>query len=453
MNTRSYLKSLAISAGLLTTALHAQVYDLTEQSFDNPEFRAYFAKSYVAESSTNPNITAEEKGLFDEVVPLIGSDPKAAIARLESSVGPDSSAAFDYILGNLYYQESQSKKSVASYKQAIKKFPNYAQAYYNMGRAYVADGDYANALKGLQKSLSIETGDGTMYGLIGYCYLNLDKPSTALDAYKVAIMLAPDSRDWKLGQLQCLIALERSQEAIGLLYEFIKAEPNKADWWKLQANQFLAIDERAKAAANLTVVKDLGKADGPTLALLGDLLVNEGLVEPAVESYIDAMAKGGARPARIIEVVNSLIYMEQLGSAKTLLSKLESSMSSKLDEKQQLSLLNVKARLAMQEDDTDGAAGFLADMVKKDPLNGGALLSLSELEKKRGDLAKAEYYAENATKIDGYAHQAYITLAQLNVGKHDYEAAAKYLREAQQIDPKDYVADYLLRIEQAALRM
>ncbi len=447
-------KKIAVAAAaIIANFCSAQVYELSEQSFDNPEFRARFAESYVAESSTNPNITAAEKGLFDEVVPLIGSDPKAAIVRLSSSIGPDSSAAFDYILGNLYYQEGAIPKAVASYAQAVKKFPNYSQAYYNMGRAYVADGDFANALKGLQKSLSIEAGDGTMYGLIGYCYLNLDKPSTALDAYKVAIMLAPDSRDWKLGQLQSLIALERSQEAIGLLYEFIKEEPSKADWWKLQANQFLLIDDKAKAAANLTVVKDLGKADGPTLALLGDLLVNEGLVGPAVESYTEAMAMGGARPARIIEVVGSLIYMDQIPSAKILLSKLESTMSSSLTEKQELSLLNVKARLAMQEDDTDGAATFLSSMVKLDPLNGGALLSLSELEKKRGDLAKAEYYAESATKIEGYAHQAYIALAQLNVGKRDYEAAAKYLREAQNIDPKDYVADYLLRIEQAALRM
>lgn len=447
-------KKIAVAAAaIFANFCTAQVYDLAEQNFDNPEFRARFSESYVAESSTNPNITAAEKGLFDEVVPLIGSDPKGAIAKLVVSIGPESSAAFDYILGNLYYQEGDVPKSVSSYSNAVKKFPNYSQAYYNRGRAYVAANDYKNALKSLQKSLEIETGDGTMYGLIGYCYLNMDKPATALDAYKVAIMLAPDSRDWKLGQLQCLIALERAQEAIGLLYEFIKEEPAKADWWKLQANQFLVLDERAKAAANLTVVKDLGKADGQTLALLGDLLVNEGLIEAAVESYIGSMDLGGARPGRIIEVVSSLIYMDQLASANTLLAKLESAMSSQLSAKQELSVLNVKARLAMQEDDTDGAATFLATMVKKDPLNGGALLTLSELEKKRGDLAQAEYYAENASKIDGYSHQAYIALAQLNVGKRDYASAAKYLREAQQIDPKDYVADYLLRIEQAALRM
>lgn len=447
-------KKIAIGAtAFLANFSSAQVYELTEQSFDNPEFRDRFVASYVAESATSPSITAQEKGLFDEVVPLIGSDPKAAIARLASAVGPDTSAAFDFILGNLYYQEGQVPLAVKSYNVATKKFPNYAQAYYNLGRAHVASGDYASALKGLGKSLEIEAGDGAMYGLIGYCYLNLDKPATALDAYRVAIMLAPESRDWKLGKLQCLIALDRPKEAIGDLYEFIKAEPANTDWWKLQANQFLLTGDKAKAAANLTIVKDLGKADGATLALLGDLLVNEGLVEPAVESYIGSMEMGGARPSRIIEVVNSLIYMDQIANAKVLLAKLESSMGSELDQKQTLSALNVKARLAMQEDDTEGAAGFLATMVDLDPLNGGALLSLSELEKKRGDLAKAEFYAENATKLDGFAHQAFIALAQLNVGKRDYATAAKYLREAQQIDPKDYVADYLLRIEQAALRM
>lgn len=451
---KSLIKHTRFAALLLaTSALQAQVYELQEQSFDNPEFRARFAASYVAGGSTNPNITAAEKGLFDEVVPLIGSDPKAAIVRIQTSLTAESSAAFDYILGNLHYQEGNVAASVKAYQSAVKKFPNYAQAYYNMGRAYVADGDYSNALIGLQKALQIEAGDGTMYGLIGYCYLNLDKPSSALDAYSFAIMMAPESRDWKLGKLQCLIALERSEEAIGLLYEFIKAEPSKADWWKLQANQFLAMGENGKAAANLTVVKEMGKADGSSLALLGDLYVNEGLVGPAVDSYTEALTKKGARPGRIVEVVNSMIYMDQIPSARKLLSALESNMGSSLSDSQEIAVLNVKARLAIGEDDTDGAADFLASIVEKDPLNGGALLSLSELEKKRGDSAKAEYYAESASKLEGFAHQAYLALAQLNVGKRDYTSAAKYLREAQEIEHRDYVADYLLRIEQAALRM
>ena len=70
-----------------------------------------------------------------------------------------------------------------------------------------------------------------------------------------------------------------------------------------------------------------------------------------------------------------------------------------------------------------------------------------------GDLAKAKFFAENASKIDSFEHQACLTLAQLNVSQRDYREAAKHLRRAQQLEPKEYVADYLLKIEQAALRM
>lgn len=446
-------KVCCAAALLISASAGGQAYELTEQNFSNPEFRARFAQSYIAESSVNPNITADEKGLFDEIVPLIESDPSGAITRLDGAISSSSSAAFDYILGNLLYQEGEIDEAVSAYQAAVRKFPNYYRAYYNLGRAYVAAEDFASGLKHLQKALEIQQGDGTLYGLIGYCYLNLDKPSTALDAYRSAIMISPNSRDWRMGKLQCLIALDQKEEAIGMLYEFINENPGNADWWKLQANQFIAAGEQAKAASNLTVVKDMGKADVAALSLLGDLLVNEGLVEPALESYLLALEMPGARPQRIIEVVNSLVYTDEIEHAKTLAAKLESTLGSSLTESQEMDFLNVKARLAMKEDDTAGAAAFLARIVEKDPLNGGALLSLSQLEKERGDLAKAEYYAENASKIDKYAHQALLSLAQLNVSKRDYGSAAKYLREAQRIEPKDYVADYLLRIEQAALRM
>lgn len=447
------IKKLLFPLCMCSVGVSAQVYELSEQSFDNPAFRARFAQSYIAESDVNPSITAEEKGLFDEIVPLVGSDPKRAIQMLETSITEKSSAAFDYILGNLLYQEDRVDESIKAYQVAIEKFPKYFRAYYNVGRAYVASGSYEAGLGYLQKAIEIQSGDGTLYGLIGYCYLNLDKPSTALDAYRSAIMLAPKSRDWRTGKLQCLIALGHTEEAIGMLYEFIAEEPENAEWWKLQANQFLASGNTAMAAANLTVLSELGKADGPSLTLLGDLMLNEGLIETAMDSYLAAMEKGGARPARMIEVVNSLIQLEQIESAKTLVSRVEGTIGSSLSDLHQLSLLNAKARIAMSDDDIAGAADYLKQVVDRDPMNGSALLALSDLEKKRGNLAKAEYYAENASKIDSYAHRAYLSLAQLNVGKRDYRSAAKYLRNAQDIEPKEYVADYLLRVEQAAMRL
>ncbi len=434
-------------------AVQAQVYSLTEQSWDDPSFRARFAQSYLGQSEVNPKITAEEKALFDEIVPMISEAPKEAIGKLQTVLNPNSSAAFDYILGNLLYQEGDSKNAILAYEKAIKKFPSYALAYFNSGRACVAEGNYTKALPMLQKSLEIQPGDGSLYGLIGYCYINLDKPSSALDAYRIAIMLAPESRDWKLGKLQCHIALDQREEAIGMLYEFIEKEPANADWWKLQANQFMSMGEIGKAAANLLVVREIGKADGPSLTLLGDLLLNEGLVRPALENYNLALQTGQIRVSRIFEVANSLLMLGALEEAQDLVAKIDQTIGTGLDESQTLEHLNLKARIAMDKDDIELASGYLKKIVDKDPMNGYALLTLSDLEKTKGDLTKAKYYAENASKIGTFEHQACLTLAQLNVSERDYRQAAKHLRRAQQLKPKEYVAEYLLKIEQAALRM
>jgi tetratricopeptide (TPR) repeat protein len=441
--------------GLLAAASSglSQVYKLEEHSFSNPDFRARFIESYVADSDINPKVTPEEKTLFDEIVPLISSSPAAAITRLRQDITLESSAAFDFILGNLLYQDGQTAASIPSYDAAIKKFPNYFRAYYNAGRAKVSDGDYAAALGYLLKSLSIGQGDGSLYGLIGYCYLNQDQPSTALDAYTMAIMLAPTSRDWKLGKLQCHIALDQSTEAIGMLYEFITEDPSNEDWWKLQANQFVTSGAVSKATANLMIVKDMGKADGPALTLLGDLLLNDGLIQPAMSSYLAAMDQTGTNPRRILEVANSLVQMDETAQAKTLLTGFESKLAAKMTGEQELQVINLKARLAMMADDKEAAAGYLAEVVKRDPMNGSALLTLCDLERSRGDVAKAEFYAESAAKLHNFAHRSLLILAQIRVSQADYKVAAQHLRRAQQIDAKDYVADYLMRIEEAALRM
>lgn len=454
---KKILHPVTIAASILigsSSLLSAQIYALTEQSWSNPRFKADFIDSYLAVSSEiNPSITPEEKGLFDQIVPLIESSTTQAIALLKSSIKNDNSAAFDFVLGNLLYQEGEIPGAIASYRKAISKFPNYQMAYYNMGRSEVNAGNYKDALSSLQKALKLRGGDGTLYGLIGYCYLNLEQYNSALDAYRLAIMLAPESRDWKLGKLQCLISLYKTDEAISLLYEFISQEPTNAAWWKAQANQFVASENPVMAAANLSIMQELGAADGSSLVLLGDILLNQEIYGPAVEIYKDALESADVNPERIMRVIGSLISLEEYGSATELMAKLESSEATRGNESLELEKLNLNAQIAMGQEEPEKAAKLLEEVVARDPMNGRALLTLSKFYSNEGDQAKAEFYAENASKVDAVAHQAFISLAQIKVKQRNYAEAAKFLRHAQAIDHRDYIADYLIKVEQAALRM
>lgn len=452
IRSRKSLFAFCLSLGVAATA-SAQVYPLSENSWDNPEFRERFMGSYGVDTEISPNISPAEKTLFEEIVPLVSNDPKAAIARLKSAITADSSAAFDFILGNLYYQEDDMAGSVAAYRAAIKKFPTYYRAYLNAGRAEVNRGHYAEGLPLLQKALEIQPGDGSLYGLIGYCYLNLENYASALDAYRMAIMLAPNSLDWKRGKLQSLIALDLTKEAIGMLYELIAADPANADWWKFQANQFINQGEPMKAAANLSVVRDLGKADSATLVLLGDILLNEGVYGPALTSYEGAIATGKVRPERIFRVVRNLLAIGEPTSAESLLGSFTEGSPVAIEGDLKLELLNLQAEVAMATGDQDAASAYLEEIVSKDPMNGPALLSLSKFEVEKGDLAKAEFYAENATKVEAVALNAYLALARIKVSQKEYREAANALRQAQAIKPQEFVANYLLKVEQAAMRL
>ncbi|MDP0501185.1 MAG: tetratricopeptide repeat protein [Verrucomicrobiota bacterium JB022] len=446
--TFSTLALALVSVG----SVHGQLFPLSENSWSNPEFRERFLGSYGVDTSVNPEISLDEKTLFEEITPLIQSNnARGAIAALQRGIKPESSAAFDFILGNLYYQEQDMAKAIPAYQQAIKKFPNFYRAYVNIGRSYVSQNNWSEALKHLQKAMELKPGDGSLYGLLGYCYMNQGEYTTALDSYRMAIMLQPSSKDWKLGKMKCLEALNEHEETIAMLYEFIEKEPENAEWWMLQANEFLDLQKPELAAANLEIVRQLGKAKPATLMLLGDIYINQGLIQQGTEAYGDALTSGEVKTDRVLRVGYNLASHERFDEVAEIISKFRASPAgSKMTEAEELEVLNLEAKVALGNNQNEKAAELLENVVSRDPMNGRALLSLIDYYQQAGDAVKATYYAEQAAKLEEFRHPALLSLARIKVGQKEFGAASRYLRQAQDIKPLGYVADYLAQVERAA---
>ncbi|SVC99291.1 uncharacterized protein METZ01_LOCUS352145, partial [marine metagenome] len=75
---------LLLALGLLAPALgRAQpTFARTLQFWKDPEFINKFMASYGVKSDVEPKINADEKELFDELIPQIQADPKQAIVML-----------------------------------------------------------------------------------------------------------------------------------------------------------------------------------------------------------------------------------------------------------------------------------------------------------------------------------------------------------------------------------
>ena len=262
----------------------------------DPEWQKRFLGSYGFLSGAEPDIKPSELEVLKEVIELMKSNPRTAATVLEQRTGGDSSAALDFILANLRFQNGDTEKAVESYELALQKFPDFRRARKNLGLLMVQVNEFDGAVEQLTKAIELGERDGRAYGLLGYCYVNKENYVAAEAAYRNAILQQPDSRDWQLGLARSLNAQEKFEEAASLFSAFLEKYPEDASAWKLQANAYLGLDQPLAAAVNLEAVRMLGKADSSTLRLLGDIYLNEGITELAKEAYLEVIAsdRGGS---------------------------------------------------------------------------------------------------------------------------------------------------------------
>jgi tetratricopeptide (TPR) repeat protein len=457
-----HLSLMAASIAVPLT-LSAKPFELSENTWSNPEFVNWFTGTYAFDGQVNPQINREEQTLFREISPLMQSSPQRAIAAIrtyiqeaEANQEEDASPyspALDYTIGSLYLQAGDVPSAISNYKQALKRFPTFQRAYQNLGLTYVQSGDFAEAIPVLTKAIELGATGGTVWGLLGFSYLNTERPTQALTAYEQALLFQPDSRDWRLGKLNALLDAGKRDVAIALLNELLAEDVSDTTLWLQQANAFLGEGETLEAAANLEWVARTGEASGPSLVLLGDIYLNEGLAGLALEAYEAAIGTGNIGADRLLQVVDGLTARGATAEAESFLESLQASLASTLTPDQELKALNLEAQLALLDGRKDEAASILEEVISRDPLNGSALLSLGDYYKESGDIERAVMQYERATKVDTVKIRALLALGRLHVGQRDYRAALVHLREANQIEPRGYVADYIAQLERAVRSM
>lgn len=424
---------------------------LPSELWKDKAFVNSFIGSYGFLSGYEPKISDAEKETLRSLLELIKANPKAAIKQLEPQIKPKSSAAFDFILANLYFQEGQLKEAENSYIKATKKYPSFRRAYKNLGLVQVQAGNFKAAIPTISKALELGEVDGRAYGLLAYGYLTEGKYYPAEAAYRQAILIQPDQKDWKIGLARCLIETERYQEAISLFNTLLKEEPDNSDYWLLQSNAFIGNDQAIRAAQNLEVVRRMGKAELSTLTLLGDIYMNNEIPDLALSAYLSATEMAGGNDAKVLlRAANILTRSTNFEQAKSLIAGIRSNPKISLNNEQDLSLLNQEAKIARADGNQDEAAEILNKIVERDALNGEALIELGNYYAEKDMMPEAINRFEQAAKILESERPALIAHAQALVRKGQYVDATPLLKRALQIRFEQNLKDYTARVERAA---
>jgi len=444
--------TIPILAGFLfaVATLVARPFPLTDSGPAAPDFRERFLGSFGVNAKIEPEITEADRPLYERIEPFLRSDPRRAIREVEAAAGPDANPAFHFLLGNLLYQQNQYGRARRALETAVRKFPDFRRAHRTLGLIHVQNDRFDDAIESWLKVITLGGGDAQSYGLLAYAYLSLEKYESALSAYEMARMFKPDSADFRRGQAQCLLALGRHDRAAALFEELIAENPGTRDYWLLQANAYLELGRYEDAIANLEILKAKGEAGRSGLFLLGDLYLRDDNHRLALQSYESAIK---VAPVDSVErALRPLSYLVNRGlfeEAASYLETLREVLPDTLDPSDASRLTVAEAGIELERGAPAAAIDRLEPLVRRDPLNGEALLLLAEAYRRTGTYEEAAFHLQRALSLPEAKAEALVALGRLEVDRGDFEAALRHLRAAREIDSRPGLERYIEAVEAA----
>jgi tetratricopeptide (TPR) repeat protein len=419
-------------------------------------FRKAFTGSYGIDSRIEPKVTSAEKAVLEAVAAkLAAGDRAGAASTLAGSELLKGSAALIFDLGNLRFEEGKREDAIENFGSALKLYPNFRDAHRNLAVALVQGADFAKAEPHLRRALELGAQDGLTLGLLGYCHSNAGRPQSALQAYRTAALTMPDEPQWRLGEAGALMALDELGAAASIYEEVLQLQPEQVGIWVNLADVRLQQGEPVLAIADLEVARRLGGLGSAELLSLGHLYLNESLPAQAMSTYRAGL--GADPPAPFAKAVDAVEYLARFGrweEAKALAAEVRGNSAYAAavtaDDKPAARFGRALAIIEMKAGDAEAGAALVAEVLRKKPIDGHALMLLADFRHGKGEVDEALMLLEQAVADPAYEARAQRRRGEVLVARRDYAGAVKALRKAQALDPDDTLRDYLESVERLA---
>jgi tetratricopeptide (TPR) repeat protein len=420
--------------------------------WNDPGFQKSFIGGYGVSADIEPRIAQDDMALLELVRQLMADELPAAETLLKESVRPEVSAVIDLTLGGVQFQQDKIDDALVNYRNAVAKFPNFRRAYRSIGLICTRKSQYEAAIAAFNKMIELGGADAYSYGLLGFCHSARGDYQPSEAAYRNALLLQPDNVEWRLGLTRSVFKQAKYEDAASLLDVLITNYPDKADFWLLQSHTYLGLKQPMKAAVNLEALDSIGKSTVDSLFTLGDIYVSEALPDMALSAYERAIAKNPTQPvSRSIRAAEVLAARGGLLQSKTLLTLVKANWNDTLSDTDRRKVLKLQARLTMNSGSGDAeTATVLEEVIALDPLDGEALMLLGQHYNRMAQPDKAILYYERAARIDSFAANAKVKIAQVFVAQGRFTEALPLLRDAQSLKPRDDIARYIEQVERAS---
>lgn len=388
-----------------------------------------------------PSILPNEADVVRGIVELVQTDPRAALRTLKAAETPQSSAMFDFIIGNLNFQLDERAEALRYYESAVRKFPTFAKAYKNLGFLALQAERMDEALKAFVRTIQLGSSEGAVYGLIGYIFLNKENFLSAESAYRDAMLKMPENVDWKLGLGRSVLAHQKHADVMNIMGELIIGDPKKRDFWLVQANAFLSMNRVMDAAYNYEIMSRIGIGNRETYQALGNIYVTLEKTPLALIAYLNALNL--PEPPAMGTILASAEIMGARGALQEsdiLSARINQVFAGTATKPEMIRLLKLRSQLAIVQDQQEQAEEFLKKLAELDDTDGQTILLLADFYGRSNRYELARPFFERAEKIEGFEIDALVKHGQMLVNLGDYEAAIATLERAvEKLDATDNI--------------
>ncbi len=490
---------LLLALAAAATAAHAQRLATVDAS----PARAFYAteewqRAFMGYFGVNPGIEpgVPEDPAEREVLGAIrtflqtgtDADIRAAIAAIEGLMrnqrqrNQKTSPMMLQIAGTLEMRNAEITRDEAESRRIMERaeaylrqsvdpntgFPNFLRAHKNLANLLFRMDRPADAKVHFIRAIELGDRDAVTYGILGAIFMEEGRLISSETALRNSMMINPNILEFKQLLGNVLLQQERYAEAKEIFSELLMRRPNEVNFWMAQANCFIALDDIEAAARNLEIVRFMGRANVPSLMLLGDVYINKEMIKEATEAYLEAIALDPT-PTHLtgfIRAAETLNNFAAYTEAMAVISRIESAFAGTLTEQNEITLLSLRSEINISLGKGEEAAANLEDLLRRDPFNARALLSLAryyadvdvdeslppeqqDLQRSRNQQRAILLYERAQNLEDDRARvRAFIGEAQLRVQRNELDRAASLLQEAQSIQYQENVQAYLEQIRE-----